>query len=158
MESKVVVLTHSTEGTMELGELFGQCACDGLFIALSGDLGAGKTHFIQGLARGMHIPGVISSPTFNIMNYYEGSLPLKHFDFYRLDTEEDLYNIGWEEYGTGGVVVCEWADMYPNLIPEDAICIKISLLGETERKIEISWGEKAPESVIKEIKKYALGH
>lgn len=159
MKDNAVITTHSTEETMQLGELFGKCACDGLFVALVGDLGAGKTHFIQGLARGMDIPGVISSPTFNIMNYYEeGALPLKHFDFYRLDTEEDLYNIGWEEYSVGGVTVCEWADMYPDLIPEEAILVKISLAGENERKIEISWGDNAPESVTKEIKNYAFGH
>lgn len=158
MKNEVIVKTTSEKETMDLGRFFGSHAFDGLFIAFTGDLGAGKTHFVQGLAEGMGIEGVVGSPTFTIMNYYDGPLPLKHFDFYRLHSEDDLWNIGWEEYGTGGVVVVEWADMFPSLIPEEAIHIHMTLAGVTERNIEISWGEGAPEMMIKEIQNYALGH
>ena len=84
MKHEVVLHTKSVDETMALGRFLGTAAVNDEFIALSGDLGAGKTHFVQGLAAGMGISGVIGSPTFTIMNYYEGTLPLKHFDFYRL--------------------------------------------------------------------------
>lgn len=155
MENKVVIYTSGEEETAALGAFIGSHAVDGLFLALTGDLGAGKTHFVQGLAKGMGIEGVIGSPTFTIMNYYDGPVPLKHFDFYRLESEEDLWNIGWEEYSMGGVVVVEWADMFPSLIPEEGISIQISLTGPTERDIEITWGEDSPKEVVKEIQNYA---
>lgn len=144
--------------TMEFGRFIGEHAENGLFIALIGDLGTGKTHFVQGLAKGLGINDVVSSPTFTIMNYYEGEIPLKHFDFYRLDTEEDLYNIGWEEYSEGGVTVAEWADMFPGLIPERAIYIYLLNKGTTEREVKVIWGEEAPDAITKEIEKYASCH
>ena len=158
MKHEVVCVSKSVEETMNFGQFVGKHAVDGLFIALTGDLGAGKTHFVQGLAEGLGITGVVSSPTFNIMNYYEGRLPLKHFDFYRLDSEEDLYNIGWEEYSLGGVTVAEWADMFPSLLPEETIYIQLSVMSETEREIKISWGDMAPQAVTKEIEIYASCH
>lgn len=158
MKHEVRLQTKSEKETMDLGRLIGSCAVENLFLALSGDLGAGKTHFVQGLAQGLDIPGVVSSPTFNIMNYYEGRLALKHFDFYRLDTEDDLYNIGWDEYSIGGVTVVEWADMFPSLLPPDGISIQIRVVSETEREIQISWDDMAPQAVVKEIETYAACH
>lgn len=159
MENDAALTTKSEKETMDFGRFLGQKAEEGLFLALTGDLGAGKTHFVQGLAEGLGVKGVVGSPTFTIMNLYEdGRLPLKHFDFYRLHSEDDLWNIGWEEYGEGGVVVVEWADMFPSLIPEESIHINIALSGEEERLITVSWGERAPEKIIKEIKNYAAGH
>ena len=159
MENDAALTTKSEKETMDFGRFLGQKAEEGLFLALTGDLGAGKTHFVQGLAEGLGVKGVVGSPTFTIMNLYEdGRLPLKHFDFYRLHSEDDLWNIGWEEYGEGGVVVVEWADMFPSLIPEESIHINIALSGEEERLITISWGEGAPEKIIKEIENYAAGH
>lgn len=144
--------------TMALGEFFGAHGEENLFIALTGDLGAGKTHFVQGLAKGMGIEGVVQSPTFTIMNYYDGDLPLKHFDFYRLENEDELYGIGWDEYSQGGVTVAEWAEKFPALIPDEAIRVEISVLDMTSRRIRISWTDKAPEKIIKELKVYASGH
>lgn len=159
MENDATLTTKSEKETMDFGRFLGQKAEEGLFLALTGDLGAGKTHFVQGLAEGLGVKGVVGSPTFTIMNLYEdGRFPLKHFDFYRLHSEDDLWNIGWEEYGQGGVVVVEWADMFPSLIPEESIHINIALSGEEERLITISWGEGAPDKIIKEIKNYAAGH
>lgn len=156
--NEAVFISTSEEMTMEFGRFIGEHAENGLFIALIGDLGTGKTHFVQGLANGLGINDVVSSPTFTIMNYYEGEIPLKHFDFYRLDTEEDLYNIGWEEYSEGGVTVAEWADMFPGLIPERAIYIYLSNKGTTEREVKVIWGEEAPDAITKEIEKYASCH
>ena len=158
MKHEVVLQTKSVDETMALGQFLGKSAVDDEFIALSGDLGAGKTHFVQGLAAGMEISGVIGSPTFTIMNYYEGALPLKHFDFYRLHREEELYDIGWEEYSTGGVTVAEWADMFPDVVPPEAIHIDIRVLSETEREIRITWSDAAPDAIVKEITHYASSH
>ncbi|WP_302154755.1 tRNA (adenosine(37)-N6)-threonylcarbamoyltransferase complex ATPase subunit type 1 TsaE [uncultured Dialister sp.] len=159
MKNEVTFTTNSEKETMDFGRFLGERAQDGLFIALTGDLGAGKTHFVQGLAKGIGIEGVVGSPTFTIMNIYEdGRLPLKHFDFYRLHSEDDLWNIGWEEYGEGGVVVVEWADMFPSLIPEESIHIHIVLSGEEERTITVSWSAEAPVEITKEIENYAAGH
>ena len=156
--NEVVIKTFSEQETVAFGEWLGQRVVNHLFIALSGDLGAGKTHFVQGLAKGMGIDEIVTSPTFTILNCYDGPLPLKHFDFYRLDREDDLYNIGWEEYSVGGVTVGVWADLFPRMIPEESIFIAIKYINETEREFHISWGEKAPLSVAKEILKYASGN
>lgn len=158
MKHEIVCVSQSEQETMDFGRLLGRHGVDDLFIALTGDLGAGKTHFVQGLAEGLGITGVVSSPTFNIMNYYEGKLPLKHFDFYRLDTEDDLYNIGWDEYSIGGVTVVEWADLFPSLIPPEAIHIQLSVMNETKREIKVSWDDAAPATVVKEIETYASSH
>jgi len=158
MKHEILWLSQSEKETMDFGRFLGEHSVDDLFIALTGDLGAGKTHFVQGLAEGLGITGVVSSPTFNIMNYYDGKLPLKHFDFYRLDTEDDLYNIGWDEYSIGGVTVVEWADLFPSLIPSEAIHIQIRVMNETKREIKVSWDDGAPATVVKEIETYASSH
>ena len=108
--------------------------------------------------KGMGINDAVGSPTFMIMNYYEGVLPLKHFDFYRLGDEKDLYNIGWEEYSSGGVTVVEWADVFPALLPPESITVHIERINETMRHISLCWGKGAPESVVKEIIKYVACH
>lgn len=158
MEQSVRFYTESEEETVRFGRMIGEHAADGLFLALIGDLGTGKTHFVQGLAAGLGIEGAVTSPTFTIMNYYDGALPLKHFDFYRLDDEEELYNIGWEEYSAGGVTVAEWADLFPGVIPPEAVTVRLEAESETRRRITVSWGDRAPAAVIKEIETYALGH
>lgn len=158
MEQSVRFYTESEEETVRFGRMIGEHAADGLFLALIGDLGTGKTHFVQGLAAGLGIEGAVTSPTFTIMNYYDGALPLKHFDFYRLDDEEELYNIGWEEYSAGGVTVAEWADLFPGVIPPEAVTVRLEAESETRRRITVSWGDRAPAAVTKEIEIYALGH
>jgi len=92
----------------------------GEVLALCGSLGAGKTHFTQGLARGLEIaPQSVTSPTFTLVHEYAGGrLPLYHFDFYRLESEDELLGVGWEEYlEEPGIVVAEWADKFPHLLP-----------------------------------------
>lgn len=161
MKREVRVHTKSVEETMALGEAIGNAAADGLFLALIGDLGTGKTHFVQGLAKGLGITGPVTSPTFNLMNQYEGRLVLTHFDFYRLNRVEELYNIGWEEYSTGGVVVAEWAGLFPEVIPAEALTVTLTRTGDTDRDISITWDDEAPflpGTVIKEIETYALSH
>lgn len=99
-----------------------QCAADcrpGDVLALCGGLGAGKTHFVKGLAEGLGCPVEATSPTFTLVHEsFGGRLPLFHFDFYRLDTEDDLLRLGWDEYlESDGVVAAEWADRFPALMP-----------------------------------------
>lgn len=152
------MITDTEKQTEDLGIRVGQTAEEGLFLALSGDLGAGKTHFVQGVARGLGIRDVVASPTFTIMNLYEGhALMLKHFDFYRLEKEEELYNIGWEEYGSGGVTAVEWADRFPALIPADAVRMDFRVI-PSGREITVSYTDQAPGAVIKEMIRYAAGH
>lgn len=158
MTESVTVISRSEAETAALGRFIGEHAADGLFLALIGDLGTGKTHFVQGLAAGLGIEGAVTSPTFTIMNYYDGALPLKHFDFYRLNDAEELYGIGWDEYGAGGVVVAEWADLFPEVIPPEAVTVTLEMLSVTERRITLSWGEAAPHLLTKELQTYALGH
>lgn len=158
MTESVTVISRSEAETAALGRFIGEHAADGLFLALIGDLGTGKTHFVQGLAAGLGIEGAVTSPTFTIMNYYDGALSLKHFDFYRLNDAEELYGIGWDEYGAGGVVVAEWADLFPEVIPPEAVTVTLETLSVTERRITLSWSEAAPHLLTKELQTYALGH
>lgn len=160
MKHEVKIGTCSAAETAALGAYIGAHAEDGLFLALIGDLGTGKTHFVQGLAEGLGITGPVTSPTFNLMNQYEGRLTLTHFDFYRLDRVEELYNIGWDEYSSGGVVAAEWAGLFPEVIPEEALVLTFSRTGENDREITISWDDSAPglPGIVKEIESYALSH
>lgn len=156
--NNLIIRMKEVEDTQKFAEYIGKHIENDVFIALTGELGAGKTAFVQGLAKGMGIDGPITSPTFTIMNYYDSKIPLKHFDFYRLETEEDLYQIGWEEYGSDGVVVVEWADMFPRLLPPESIYITIEKEEGNTRKFHISWNDNAPQKIIKEITDYATCH
>jgi tRNA threonylcarbamoyladenosine biosynthesis protein TsaE len=115
------------EQTREFGLKLAEKAMPGTVIALIGDLGTGKTVLTKAIAEGLKIQDEITSPTFTILHEYKGGrLPLYHFDVYRLASSEDMFDLGYEEYFYGdGVTVVEWADIIINLLPEDAIVIKI---------------------------------
>ena len=118
--------TYSPEATQALGERLGQEAKAGQVYCLNGDLGVGKTVFTKGFARGLGIEEHITSPTFTIMNQYEGRLPLYHFDVYRIADEEEMAYTGCEEFFYGeGVCLVEWAEMITGLIPKDAIWVTV---------------------------------
>ena len=116
------IITNSPEETFALGEKIGQGAKKGWIIGLCGDLGVGKTVFAKGFAKGLGITDDVTSPTFTILQVYEdGRLPLYHFDAYRIGDEEEMYEIGYEEYFFGeGVTLVEWPEMVEGLIPEEA--------------------------------------
>ena len=121
------VETASPKETAALAERIGALCPAGTVFALAGDLGAGKTLFVQGLARGMGFSGEVTSPTFNLMNVYEGKMCLTHFDVYRLERAEELYDIGFYEYAddSEGVVVVEWFDKFSEEMPADYVCVAI---------------------------------
>jgi tRNA threonylcarbamoyladenosine biosynthesis protein TsaE len=138
-------ISHSPAETESLGERWGRAAQLGLVIGLSGDLGAGKTQFVKGLARGLGITARVHSPTFTLVNEYGGGrLRLFHLDLYRLETRGQMVSAGLEEFlQPDGVTVIEWAEKMANEEwrmkneekPRRMISIKIEILGESERKI-----------------------
>lgn len=120
-------ITNCEQETEQLGERVGRVLKAGTVIAYTGDLGAGKTAFTRGLARGLEIPERVTSPTFNIVNEYEGGrLPLFHFDMYRLGSSDELFDIGWEDYlARGGVCAVEWSESVEDALEEDPVRIDI---------------------------------
>ena len=141
------VKTNSAQETYEFAKRFGQALFSGCTIALDGDLGAGKTVFVQGLAAGLGIDSPITSPTFTIVRQYRGRLPLNHFDVYRIEEPEELYEIGFSEYlGNGQVTVIEWAERVAMLLPEDTVFIKMTGAGEEPREILLQ-GEEGLEGI-----------
>jgi len=120
--------SYSAEETARIAEEFGRAASPGDIICLSGELGAGKTVFARGVAQGLGYTGRVTSPTFTIMNIYEGGrLPLYHFDLYRLEGGlDDLEGIGYEDYFyAGGVSLIEWPEMAENAMPTGALRVEI---------------------------------
>jgi len=119
-------MTQKIENAADMiafGEIQGQGLKPGAVLALMGDLGAGKTHFCKGIVKGLGGNDEVTSPTFSLVNEYRsGRLPIFHFDFYRLDSIEELQQIGWEEYwDEPGILLIEWADKFPEALPESAI-------------------------------------
>ena len=135
-------ITNSPMETEKVGEALGKALQPGAILAYEGDLGAGKTAFTRGLARGLGAKEQVTSPTYTIVNeYLSGRMPLFHFDMYRLSCSDDLWDIGWEDYlERGGVCAVEWSENVRDAM-EDAITVCIQKLGEETRKITITGGE-----------------
>lgn len=126
-------LSHNTEETELLGQQLAAQLHPGDIVAYWGDLGAGKTAFTRGLARGLGCTGRVTSPTFTIVNEYEGHIPLFHFDLYRLGSADELFDIGWEDYLTrGGVCAVEWSERIAQELPADIITVTIRRSEENE--------------------------
>ena len=127
-------VSHSEAETEDLGRRLAAALGPGAVVAYRGDLGLGKTAFTRGLARGLGYQGRVTSPTFTIVNEYEGTgLPLFHFDMYRLEGPEDLFGIGWEDYlDRGGVCAVEWSERVEEALPEDAVTVTIARFSEDE--------------------------
>ena len=133
--------TNSPAETEAVGAALGAVLKPGTVIAYRGDLGAGKTAFTRGLARGLGAGEIVTSPTYTIVNeYLSGRLPLFHFDMYRLASSDDLWDIGWEDYlDRGGVCAVEWSENVDDAM-ENAVYITIHKTGEASRRIEIEGG------------------
>lgn len=131
-------VTHSPAETERLGEKLAEKLTPGAVLAYRGGLGAGKTAFTRGLARGLGYTDPVTSPTYTIVNeYLGGRLPLFHFDMYRLSSAEDLWDIGWEDYlDRGGVCAVEWSENVAEALP-DAITVTIRKVDDTTRQITV---------------------
>jgi len=132
----------SERETSDIGADLAEKLRPGDVIAMSGGLGAGKTAFIRGLARGMGLASRVTSPTFTIVNEYPGAIPLFHFDMYRLASSDELFEIGWEDYlERGGVCAVEWSENVEDIFDSDTIRVRIDKLGDRERRVEIIYPE-----------------
>ena len=139
----MIYYTNSDKETEAIGEQFGRTVADGTVVAMYGDLGAGKTAFVRGMARGMGIDERVSSPTFTIVNEYLGDRTLIHFDMYRLGSADELFDIGWEDYlARGAVCAVEWSENVEEAFYGDEIRLTIEKTSDTSRKITIEGAEE----------------
>ena len=135
-------ITNSPEETEKVGAALGKILTPGTILAYEGDLGAGKTAFTRGLARGLGAKDMVTSPTYTIVNeYLSGRIPLFHFDMYRLASSDDLWDIGWEDYlDRGGVCAVEWSENAADAMA-GAIRVRIEKIGDESRRITIEGGD-----------------
>ncbi|MBQ6116720.1 MAG: tRNA (adenosine(37)-N6)-threonylcarbamoyltransferase complex ATPase subunit type 1 TsaE [Oscillospiraceae bacterium] len=139
-------ISHSVAETEDLGFRLAQQLSGGTVVAYRGGLGMGKTAFTRGLARGLDCQDRVTSPTFTIVNEYEGRLPLFHFDMYRLHDSDALFDIGWEDYlDRGGVCAVEWSENVEDALPDDTVYVSIARHPERDdwRIITISGGDES---------------
>jgi tRNA threonylcarbamoyladenosine biosynthesis protein TsaE len=135
-------ITTSESETEALGAKLAASLPGGSVVAMYGDLGAGKTAFVRGMARGMGLQTRVSSPTFTIVNEYLGERDLIHFDMYRLSGADELFDIGWEDYlARGAVCAVEWSENVEDAFFGDEIRVRIEKLSDTGRKITIEGAE-----------------
>jgi len=138
---KKVIMTHSVDGTRKLGQKIGTLITQPLVIALIGDLGSGKTAFVQGLAKGLEVPDgyYITSPTFTLINAYPGRCPLVHVDLYRLEDINDLEDIGLDEMLHGqAVIAIEWADKLLDGLPAEHLLITMEIIDDDCRTLDLN--------------------
>ena len=133
------MISNSIQETIGYGREFAQTLSPGDIVCLEGDLGAGKTHFVKGIASYFGVKeSTVSSPTFTLINEYAGSIPVYHFDCYRLKSEQEALEIGAEEYFYGeGISIVEWPQKIGNLLPLESVWISITHKGENQREIII---------------------
>jgi tRNA threonylcarbamoyladenosine biosynthesis protein TsaE len=150
------VISKSAEQTCKLGENLGKILQQGDIICLTGDLGAGKTAFTKGIGAGLDIKEFITSPTYTIINEYNGNIPLFHFDVYRLEGVEEMYELGYEEYFFGdGAVVIEWADIVKDIIPQERLWITILRNKEEDsREIIFDASGERYKKIIEELEQH----
>lgn len=144
------ITSSNVEETQRIAAALSEVVVPGTVIALEGDLGAGKTHFTQGLARGLGVGEAVTSPTFNVMSIYDqGRLPLYHFDLYRLEDVLELEDIAFYDYVEADGVSCiEWAAKFPEEIPVSALWISITTCEDGKRSIEARTASEETQSLI----------
>jgi tRNA threonylcarbamoyladenosine biosynthesis protein TsaE len=149
------ITVNNLKDTENVGKIIGRNLMRGTVLCLDGDLGAGKTTLTQYIAREFGIDEYITSPTFTIIKEYEGTLPLYHMDVYRIDSEDDMYDLGYEEYiYSDGVTIIEWSHKIKNILPENRIDIEIQRIDENSRILDISGKGPSFEKIAEELKKY----
>ncbi|MBP3931124.1 MAG: tRNA (adenosine(37)-N6)-threonylcarbamoyltransferase complex ATPase subunit type 1 TsaE [Peptostreptococcaceae bacterium] len=149
----VKIYLENEEKTREIGSKLGELLTPKSVICLIGDLGAGKTTMTQSLARALGVDDYITSPTFTIVNEYEGKMPLYHFDVYRIGSSEEMYDIGFDEYINGdGVCIIEWANLIEDILPDEYLYIEMNYKETGREMILTPKGEKY-EEIVKELSK-----
>lgn len=152
--SEYQITTHSVDETKRLGNTIGTAVTDGTVLALIGDLGSGKTSFVQGLAKGLEVPDdyYITSPSYTLINEYPGRYPLFHVDLYRISDSMDLEDIGlYEILYNGGIVAIEWADRIGQKFLPDSIYIHFEIIGDKSRNISITAHDLKNADLLKNI-------
>ncbi len=147
--------SSSPEATFEYGRTLGGLLQTGDVIALRGDLGAGKTCFVQGVSMGAGVRdrSQITSPTFTLIQEYQGRLPIYHFDVYRLNREEDLYELGFEEYFYGaGITLIEWAERISSLLPDEHLAVYLHIEPDLTRRICLTAVGEHYETLLRELR------
>lgn len=134
------MLTHSPEETRAFGRRLAEQLRPGDVLLFYGNLGAGKSEMTRGIAEGLGVSGPVTSPSFTILNVYDdGRVPLYHFDWYRLESAEELYEMGMDEYlGGDGVAVVEWPTQCPEAIPDTHLAVTLKPVGESDREITLT--------------------
>lgn len=156
----VIFQTGSYHETFDLGRTLGTLVAEGDVLALEGELGSGKTCFAKGLAQGLGVSPemVVTSPSFALVNEYEGRRTLFHIDAYRLENLSDFVSAGLDEYFyEGGVVVMEWADRWPEILPEQTMRISFVITGEDTREITLGGDHPRVSGILRELTKITEG-
>jgi tRNA threonylcarbamoyladenosine biosynthesis protein TsaE len=151
-----VYYSVTPEATQSLARHLARLLRAGDFLALLGELGGGKTCFVQGLAEGLGVQGRVSSPTFVLLHYHPGPLPLVHLDAYRVASAEEFRDLGVEEYARTSVIALEWADRVPDLWPVEALTIRFAY-AENGRRIEFAGRGERPRALVVELRQYDPG-
>ncbi len=152
------VVSHSLAQTQRLGARLGELLRGGELLLLEGDLGTGKTSLTQGIAEGLGVQAVVSSPTFTLLKEYEGRLSLYHFDLYRLEDMAELVDLGFEEYfESNGVCVVEWANKAEGFWPHDHLRVRLKMVSETKRGLVLSGQGGRYIDLLFEFKRSAFG-
>lgn len=148
------LVSNSVEETVALGRQLGRMLMPGDFVALIGDLGTGKTHFVQGVAEGAGVPAdvCVTSPSYTLLNEYAGRIPLYHFDLYRLHGDSDVRDLGFEEYFFGnGACLVEWAERLDEELPGQNLKIVFSQCGDTSRTIDFYGTGSRYEKIVHDL-------
>lgn len=135
-----IFISKSESETVKRGKEFAQQLHEGSFVALYGDLGAGKTLFVKGICEAFEVKEVVNSPTFTIVNEYHGTLPVFHIDLYRIKNVDEIFGIGFDEYlESGGVCLVEWAEKLDGILPEKRFDVKMSVVDDSTREITMAY-------------------
>lgn len=146
---------NNLEDTENIGKIIGRCLEKGTVLCLDGDLGVGKTALTQFIAREFGVEDYITSPTFTIIKEYEGRLPFYHMDVYRIDSEDDMYDLGYDEYiYSEGVTIIEWSHKINGILPDERINIEIQRIDDTSRIMDIGGKGKIFDRLAEELKYY----
>lgn len=149
------IKVNNLQDTERIGKIISRCLEKGTVLCLDGDLGAGKTAITQFIAKEFGVKEYITSPTFNIIKEYEGRLPFYHMGVYRIESEDDMYDLGYDEYiYSEGVTVIEWSEKIRGILPEERIDVKIDRIDDNKRIMTIEGSGVVYEKITEELKNY----